>query len=402
MKGELKVFNTLTLQKELFRPLHGSTVKMFVCGPTVNDLMHIGNARTYVFYDTVARYLSHLGYEVRFVMNITDIDESIVFAARKGRVSVENYIRKYISEYQLDLKRLKINSLERFERVSNYLERMIEQIQVLLKKGYAYKASGEVYFDTSKFPRFGGLSHMSPYELMLRPIELSQHKKNLLDFSLWREAPVDEISFDSPWGRGWPGWHIQDTAFTMTLLGEQYDIHGGARELIYPHHEAEIAQAESVSGKTPFVRYWMHCGLLTTEGKKMSKSEGNVVYARDVIRKYGADPLRLFLLLQHHRENIEYDEGSLISIYKEWRRMKKSLSLLKQKESLIDPSEQNDTSELLEDFYSAMNDDFDTPTAIDILQRLADEASDVDAGDASEYYHALKVASSILGVDCFE
>lgn len=396
MRDRLELFNTLSLSKETFVPLNSSVVKMFVCGPTVNDIMHMGNARTYVCYDTLARYIEHLGFKVNFIMNITDIDESIILAAKRSRISVETFIRRQTSEYSKDLKSLRITSIRSFERVSKYLDQMKLQIKQLLDKGFAYKANAEVFFEVSKFPKFGALSHRTLDELSLVPTELAEYKRSLVDFSLWRQSPVEEIAFDSPWGRGWPGWHIQDTAYAMSKFGEQYDIHGGARELIYPHHEAEIAQAEAITGKTPFVKYWVHCGILTTDGRKMSKSEGNVVYARDIIRKYGVDATRLFLLYQHHRENFEFEEKTLANIRDEYNSAKKSLSHLEKERN--EPISRSRVDNILKDFYSAMNDDFNTPEALDRLQDIIFDAEKAHGSSAADYYHALKIASQILGV----
>jgi cysteinyl-tRNA synthetase len=400
MRSKLQVFNTLSMKKEEFEPLDKVSVRMFVCGPTVNDLMHMGNARTYVFYDTVARYLDYLGYRTNFIMNITDIDESIVLAAKRSKTSVESFIRKYISEYVKDLKSLKISTLRGFERVSKYIEEMKSQIAKLLEKGYAYRSNSEVYFEVSKFPNFGALSHSTLDELSLRPTELAEGKRNPVDFALWRQSPFEDISFDSPWGRGWPGWHIQDTAYTISNLGEQYDIHGGAKELIYPHHEAEIAQAESLTGKSPFVKYWMHCGILTTEGKKMSKSEGNVVYARDILRKYGSDVTRLFLLYQHHRENFEFDERTLMNIKEEYTATRKSLSPLAKEKS--EPISKARVDNILRDFYDCMNEDFNTPDALDRLENVIMDAQRAHGNSLADYYHAMKAVSQILGVTYVE
>ncbi|MDG6934127.1 MAG: cysteine--tRNA ligase [Nitrososphaerota archaeon] len=399
MPERIKVFNTLSMKKEQFVSMSPGQVRMFVCGPTVNDYMHIGHAKTYVFYDVVARYLRHEGYDVQFAMNVTDIDESIVQVARRSRISVESFVRKYMNYYVEDMKKLGIETLGRFERVSKYIEEMVQQVSGLLSKGYAYRVRNEIFFDVSKFPRFGSLSHMSVPELELRPTELSEDKRNLLDFALWRRPPVDGISFSSPWGEGWPGWHIQDTAYTMSIFGPQYDMHGGARELIYPHHEAEIAQAESLSGLRPFVRYWVHCGLLTTEGRKMSKSEGNVVYSRDILRKYGKNAVRLFLLMQHHRDSFEFDEYTLRRVAGEFQLARENLKQLKQYRGRS--SNQKRVHAILAGFFEAMNDDFDTPQAVDLLNTIASEASGAPPGStkAEDYAGALELAGNIFGVD---
>jgi cysteinyl-tRNA synthetase len=397
MNGGLHVFNTMSLQKEVFTPLVPGRVKMFTCGPTINDLMHLGNARTYVFYDTVARYLAELGYEVKFIMNITDIDESVVNAARLSKSGVEPYIRKYVRAYMEDLKGLKVTSVNRFERVSKYVEEMVNQVRILLKKGKAYRAKGEVYFDVSTFPHFGELSHRTTDELSLRPTELSEEKRTILDFALWRRPPVDGIVFESPWGRGWPGWHIQDTAVTIPNFGPQYDIHGGAMELIYPHHEAEIAEAESITGIRPFVKYWLHCGLLTTEGKKMSKSEGNVVYARDLVRKYGPDAVRLYLLIQNHRESFEFEERTLRRVHEDFVQARESLSWIKK--SKRGSTDRRNSRRLLKAFYSALNDDFDTPHAVGAVEEIVDMASRKAGGSGADFFSVFRTVDSVLGVD---
>src|SRR5260370_34209185 len=241
----LVVFNTLNQSKELFVSLRPGKVKMFVCGPTVQDYIHLGHARTYIFYDVVARYLTELGYKVRFVLNITDVDERITEEAQRTGITPLALARKYSRYFVEDMAKLKADTICRFEPVSKFVDKMIEQVSLLIRKRHAYAMNGWVYFDVSTFPNFGKLSHQSSSELSLRPLELSVRKRDILDFALWHPETLVEGKWVSPWGVGSPSWHIQDTAGTASLLGPQYDLHGAAYELIYPHHGAKIADGEA-------------------------------------------------------------------------------------------------------------------------------------------------------------
>ncbi|MDG6928450.1 MAG: class I tRNA ligase family protein [Nitrososphaerota archaeon] len=397
MPEGLVLFNTLTAGKESFLPPEEGPVKVFSCGPTVQDYMHAGHARTYVFYDTMVRYLRHLGHRVEFLMNITDIDESIEAAAERAGVKAADYASARIEAYRRDMDGLGISTLSGFVRVSEYVPQMIRLTAALLERGYAYMADGIVYFDTARYPHLGQLAHQSRAELKLRPIELSEHKKDLLDFSLWRPAPSGGARMESPWGEGWPGWHIQDTAVTSTHFGQRYDIHGGAHELIYPHHEAEIAQAEALTGVRPFVRYWVHCGLVKKGGRKMSKSEGNIVYAKDILSRYGADAVRLYMLSHHYREDFEFDEGELA------RKKEAYASMRERPLKAGEGADAGAVERLLSRFRGLMNDDFDSPRAVDFAVRLAGrvdgDGREVRAEDAAA---ALSVISGVLGVNFVE
>lgn len=354
---------------------------MFVCGPTVQGRMHMGHARTYVFYDVLARYLSRLGYRVRFVMNITDLDESITSSASAARTSPRAYADRYAGLFLGDMKRLKIEAITDVKKVSDYIPVMLEQVSSLIEAGHAYSVDGWVYFDTSTFPRFGRLSHMSKKELALRPLELSLKKRNLTDFALWRPEILERGKWSSPWGRGSPGWHIQDTAVSISILGENYDLHGGAYELIYPHHEAEIAQAESLTGKSPFVKYWVHTHLVNMEGAKMSKTAGNVYNVEDALKVASADAIRLFLLRRHYRSDMDLSglEGA-----------EDELGRLRESAKTRTPRNQKG-SRALKAFYAAMNDDMDTPSA---LQAVVEAV--LEGGSTPEL---LSAVSEILGVD---
>ncbi len=368
---------------------------MFVCGPTVQDYMHLGHARTYVFYDVVARYLTHLGYKVRFILNITDIDERITDEAKRTGTNPFALARKYTRHFLEDMAKLKADSVCSFEPVSEYVDAMIDQVSLLIRKRHAYVVGGWVYFDVSTFPNFGKLSHQSSRELSLRPLELSRRKRNLLDFALWRPENLVEGKWDSPWGVGSPGWHIQDTAVTATLLGPQYDLHGGAYELIYPHHEAEIAEAESLTGLRPFVKYWVHTRLVNMKGEKMSKSTGNVYTVRDALRTYSADQLRMFLLSHHYRKDMSL--RGIDSAAKAYTRLRRMAEKCRRATGIA--SKDYDEG-FLQSFCDALNDDFDTPLALKVLGEGLVSTSDTrSAATAARKFASIRAAGSILGVD---
>ena len=398
-RRNLMLFNSMSTKKEPLRVVEGEELRMFVCGPTVQSFIHVGNARTHVFYDVLARYLTHLGVRVNFLMNITDVDDRITEAAKSEGVKPGEIADKYTESFLEDMRALKVQSITRFERVSNYVQVMLDQISILVENGYAYFADGVVYFDTSKYPYYGRLSHQSKSELSLRPLELTPNKRNLLDFALWRPVLLEEGKWDSPWGRGSPGWHIEDTAVTLTNFGPQYDIHGGAYELIYPHHEAELAQGESLTGIRPLVRYWVHTGLVNLSGRKMSKSAGNTFLVREVLKECSADELRYYLLSWHYRDDVEFSLPGL-------RRASRAYSRAVAKAGRLRESAAKTTSRVgpspdavrrrLSPFYSAMDDDVDTPKAMEWVE---DELIGGGSPDDARDYSALRVVSDVLGVD---
>ncbi len=398
-RSRLALFNSKSQEKEPYKVVPGETVRMFVCGPTVQSFIHVGNARTYVFYDMLARYLTHLGLRVTFLVNITDIDDRITEAAMEGRTTTSKIVEKYTAAFFQDLRNLDVKSVTSFERVSKYTSVMIDQISVLLKNGYAYLADGVIYFDTSKYPYYGELSHQSKDGLSLRPLELTPNKRNLLDFSLWRPIILEEGKWDSPWGRGSPGWHIEDTAVTLTNFGPQYDIHGGAYELIYPHHEAELAQGESLTGIRPLVRFWVHTGLLNVSGRKMSKSVGNTALVREILREYKAEALRYYLLSWHYRDDVEFTFAGLTRASKAYARLVSKTRGLKasaKKAASKEEPRPEEVRELLSPFYAAMDDDLDTPKA---MKWVESELIGKSMADPAVRYAALRLVSDILGVD---
>ena len=380
-------------RKEPFRPLHPRRVSMFVCGPTVQSEIHLGNARTYIFFDALARYLRHLHFDVFYLMNITDVDEYVSRAAERVGEDPVEYSEKMTSAMLDSFRALKVDTVSRFEPVSRHVEGAIGQVASLLEGGFAYEARGWVYFDTSKFPRYGRLSHQSKLALSLRPLELSQHKRNLSDFSLWRPQVLVPGRWRSPWGMGSPGWHIQDTAVTIPILGPQYDLHGGAFELVYPHHEAEIAQAESLTGKSPFVRHWVHTNLLKSGGLKMSKSMGNALTVREALRTWSADELRFAFLSVNYRT--ESDLGGLDSAKRRLHGMRKIAAELR-------PRDGADETTMFR-FERTLNDDFDAPGAIHLLERTLRAAQrETDRETARGLASAAVQSMRVLGVELLE
>jgi cysteinyl-tRNA synthetase len=390
LPGSLRLFNTMSGKKEPFKPLRPGKVSMFVCGPTVQSLIHLGHARTNVFYDVVARYLAHLGFQVNYLMNMTDFDERITQAAATAKEDPTAFARRYADAFLEDMAALKCSTVSRFEPVSGHVTTMIQQVATLTEEGKAYAVDGWVYFDTSKFPPFGRLSHQSKLELSLRPLELSPRKRHLPDFALWRPEVLLDGHWESPWGLGSPGWHIQDTAVTLTAFGPQYDIHGGSYELVYPHHEAEIAQGESLTGVRPLVKYWVHTHHVNMGGRKMSKSLGNVVTVRDALERHSADELRFFLLSTHYRKDMD-----LRGLDASAKRLK---DLRRIARSMAGTSEAGEPVGLT--FEAAMNDDFDTPRAIGSIERALRVAARArDSGRKAEAALSAASAMEILGVD---
>ncbi len=396
MSNKLRLYNTVSRRKEIFRSLIPGEVKMFVCGPTIQDYIHVGHARTYLFYDLLSRYLHYLGYDVELLLNITDIDEHIAQRAKSDGMKIDEFQSKFASAFLSDMRALKIRTVTDVERVSKYLPEMIRQISQLVKNENGYVADGSVYFDVNTFPEYGKLSHLTREDLLLRPLEISPSKRNQYDFALWRRTTGEEQRWPSPWGLGTPGWHIQDTAVSATRFGPQYDIHGGARELIYPHHEAEIAQMESLTGVRPFVGYWVHTGLLTLDRRKMSKSEGNVFYVRDLLKRYSAYALRLYLMGMDHSKDDEFKEHEL----KEWEEnywsMCAKFRAIKNRASRggVTPSRS-----VLQPFLNALDNDVDGESAIDCLAKLLYKgARERDVRSSTHIYSAARTASNILGI----
>ena len=378
----LKIFNTLTKKKEVFRPLEDKKVKMFVCGPTVYDFSHLGHAKTYIQFDVIARYLRFKGFKVFYLQNITDLDDKIIDRAKKEGVDPQTIARKFEEEYHKDMKALNVISVDKHARATDYIKEIISQVERLMKKGFAYEIEDGIYYDISKFKEYGKLSRRTALEAedAVSRIDESVNKRNKGDFCLWKRSKLDEPKWPSPWFEGRPGWHIEDTTITEAHFGPQYDIHGGARDLIFPHHEAEIAQMEAISGKSPFVKYWLHTGFLTVDGRKMSKSFGNFVTIRDALKKYDAETIRLFFVSSHYRSPIDYSEKNLEQAKRNLEKLYNTLKNLKdaKKRKGMTKDEkkfEKFIKECKKEFEKFMDDDFNSPKALLCLYKLSSKTN---------------------------
>ena len=307
----LKIFNTMGMRKEEFTPLRKGEVRIYVCGPTVYDFIHVGNARAFVIADVVRRYLEYKGYKVTLVSNITDIDDKMIKRSQETGLSLQQLGEIYSNAYFEDIAALNIKKPDICPRATQHIPEIIEAIEKLIQKGYAYQVDGDVYFNVMKFEDYGKLSgnKIEALEMGAR-IEVNPKKKNPADFALWKAQKKGEPGWHSPWGKGRPGWHIECSTMAMKYLGETFDIHMGGKDLIFPHHENEIAQAEALTGKT-FARYWIHNEWLTVEGQKMSKSLGNFITVRDALKTYNPQVLRFFLISAHYRSPLDFNKENL-------------------------------------------------------------------------------------------
>ncbi len=383
----LRLYNSLTRKKEPFDLPPGSTVKFFVCGPTVYDYAHLGHARTYIAFDIIVRYLKFLSYQVRYLMNITDVADRLIERAQQLKKEPLQLATEYKQAFLQDMNALGITNVERYERASDYIPQIVDQINGLMHNGIAYQTETGVYFEVKKFPGFGQLSGLSSDELGLRRIELCSSKKTPEDFSLWRRHD-DGLRWDSPWGSGRPGWHVEDTAISMTHFGNSYDIHGGASELIFPHHEAEIAQAEALTGKAPFVKYWLHTGLLTMKGRKMSKSLGNVIQIRQALQRYTAPEIRYYFAAFHYRDGVTVSESALKRASSRLKQIQKNINLFHKLEPTARTDRKPKSLALVRiaetNFRKYMNDDFNSPKALQILANLSSDLSKVGNANLTE------------------
>ncbi len=392
----LKLYNTLSRKKEILKPLAGAQdkkLKLFTCGPTVYDFSHLGHAKTYVAFDMIVKYLRQKKYDVFYLQNITDIDDKIINRATEKNISPQKLARDFEKEYLKDIKALKITSVSKYARATNYIKEIISQTERLLKKGFAYQIEDGIYFDISKFKNYGKLSRRTVLraEDGVSRIDESVKKRNKGDFCLWKFSKPGEPkwSFASaqdgptvPDGR--PGWHIEDTAITEKFFGAQYDIHGGARDLIFPHHEAEISQMEAISGKKPLVKYWLHTGFLTVDGQKMSKSLGNFITIQDFLKNHSPRLLRFLIIKSHYRSPIDYSEKVILQAEKELERIDEFVAKLKKKTVEV-RLQQSSLSLLKSDFNKAMEDDFNTPKAIAIIFDLMRQRDSLDAKDVLKF-----------------
>lgn len=371
----MEIYNTLTRKKETFVPLEEGKVKMYCCGPTVYNFIHIGNARPICLFDVFRRYLEFRGYQVTFVQNFTDVDDKIIKKANEEGVSASEIAQRYIKEYETDAKGLGVRPATVHPTVTGHMADIISVIQTLMEKGHAYQAGGDVYYRTRSFAEYGKLSHMPIDELESGArIAVGEQKEDPLDFALWKAAKPGEPYWDSPWGKGRPGWHIECSAMNRAIFGDTIDIHCGGQDLIFPHHENEIAQSEGASGK-PFARYWMHNGYINVDNVKMSKSLGNFFTVREVAEKFGYEPIKFMMLQAHYRSPINYTleviqqcQASLKRIYH--CKEKLTLTLTKASEGKMTQQQKETIDGLKQQFIAAMDDDFNTADAISAIFEL--------------------------------
>ena len=371
----LRIHNTLSGKKEEFIPLREKKVGMYVCGVTVYDLCHIGHARSAIVFDTVYRYFRYRGYDVTFVRNFTDIDDKIIRRANEEGVDYKTIAERYIGEFNVDMGGLGLEKPSVEPRATEHIPEMIRLISTLTQKGFAYQAGGDVFFSVGKFEDYGKLSKRDLEEMQAGArVDIDEKKENPLDFALWKASKPGEPFWESPWGKGRPGWHIECSVMSQKYLGETFDIHGGGRDLIFPHHENEIAQSEAATGKT-FVRYWIHNGFVNINKEKMSKSLGNILTVKEILKDWHPEVLRLFFLSHHYRSPVDYSEDSFLEAKSGLDRFYMTLNAIQEelKKPLIsskktDPSGIDNIRKAIESFQrkfeEAMDDDFNTAEAL--------------------------------------
>ncbi len=439
-KSPIKIYNTLTGKKDLLKPLKNKKVNLFVCGPTVYDFSHIGHARTYIIFDCFVKYLQHAGFTVFYLQNITDVDDKIIQRAREKGVSAEHLAEAFFQEHLKDMKNLHITTVNKYAKATDYIKEIISQVERLQKKGFAYTLDDGIYFDISKVKHYGKLSHRTALQAedSVSRIDYSKNKKNRGDFCLWKFVPtapriLDKIGtiegepqWPAPFGAGRPGWHIEDTAITETFFGAQYDIHGGARDLIFPHHEAEITQMESLSDKKPMAKYWMHTGFLTVDSQKMSKSLGNGTSIDNFLQRYPVQHLRFWIAKNLWHSPVDYSESVMIEVKMALEKIEEFLrkitnyklpsldSLSRRggqttnKSKLPKSKIQNLLKGGKENFYKNLADDFNTPKAFAVLFELIKNVnklmgeSALDKKTAKEIYEFFEEINEIFDIIDFK
>jgi cysteinyl-tRNA synthetase len=407
----MQVYNTLTNRKEEFVPIEPGKVRMYVCGPTVYNFFHIGNARPFVVFDTLRRYFKYRGYEVKFVQNFTDVDDKIINRAKEEGITAPEVSEKYIKEYFNDAEALNVIKADVHPKVSEHIPEIIEFVQTLIDKGYAYEADGDVYYSTRKFKEYGKLSGQNIDDLESGArIAIGEVKEDPLDFALWKARKEEsEIAWESPWGMGRPGWHIECSTMAKKHLGETIDIHGGGQDLTFPHHENEIAQSEACNG-VPFAHYWMHNGYINVDGKKMSKSLGNFFTVRDIREQYSGDVIRFFLLSGHYRSPINFSDTLMEQSKQGYERIATAIETL---EFLMkngsDEAMENEAEMLAaldkhrDRFIEVMDDDLNTADGIAAVFELVSDINLAVKDGASKSYAKgalakVKELTDVLGI----
>ena len=405
----LTIYNTLTRKKEEFKPLVPKQVKMYVCGPTVYDYFHIGNARSFIMADIIHRYLEYKGFDVKYVMNLTDVDDKIIKRSNAESKDASSVADQYARAFFEDIEKLKIKKADLYPKATAHMHEIVDLIKKLVDKGFAYNVEGNVFYDVSKFENYGKLSGKNLDELISGArIEVNEEKKNPLDFALWKKAKEGEPFWESPWGNGRPGWHIECSAMSCKHLGETFDIHAGGNDLIFPHHENEIAQSEAANGKK-FVNYWIHFGFLNINNEKMSKSLGNFLTAREILKLYSAEAIRLSFAQTHYAGPLNFSEELLASAEKGLEKFsnladKLNEEIKKDRADGVTPA--LDFNKFRNDFDSAMDDDFNSPQACAVIfdfvrevNRTIAENENINAKFYLEVKEFLqKTAEGVLGI----
>jgi cysteinyl-tRNA synthetase len=377
----MKLYNSITREKEDFIPLEPGRVKIYACGPTVYNYIHVGNARPIIVFDVLRRYFEYRGMEVTYVQNFTDVDDKIIKRAAEEGLSSAELAEKYIKEYFTDARALGVKDATVHPRATENIVQIIEMVSTLIEKGFAYEVNGDVYFRTSKFEGYGHLSNQPMDELMAGArIDVTEAKESPMDFALWKAAKPGEPSWDSPWGKGRPGWHIECSAMSVRYLGKTIDIHCGGQDLTFPHHENEIAQSEAANG-CKFVNYWLHNGFISVDNRKMSKSLGNFFTVREAAAVYGYPTIRMFMLMSHYRSPLNYSDEALMHAKSALERLKTAADNLKflsqhARETGLNDSEREIIEKFpvyRERFIEAMDDDFNTADAISVIFELVRE-----------------------------
>ncbi|MEE3608758.1 cysteine--tRNA ligase [Avibacterium paragallinarum] len=392
----LKIFNTLSREKEVFTPIEANKVGMYVCGVTVYDLCHIGHGRTFVCFDVIARYLRYLGYDLTYVRNITDVDDKIIKRAIENKENCDQLVDRMVGEMYRDFDALNILRPDVEPRATHHIAEIIDIVEKLIQRGHAYVAeNGDVMFDIESFPQYGKLSRQDLSQLQAGArIEISEIKKSPMDFVLWKMSKPNEPSWDSPWGKGRPGWHIECSAMNSKQLGDHFDIHGGGSDLMFPHHENEIAQS-CCAHDGDYVNYWIHSGMIMVDKEKMSKSLGNFFTIRDVLNHYNGEVVRYFLLTAHYRSQLNYSEENLNLAQGALERL---YTALRDTDPSVAPQ---GGEEFIAQFKEAMDDDFNTPNAISVLFEMAREINKLKAEDKTKADHLaarLRELGNILGL----
>ncbi len=407
----LKVHNTLTRQKEEFVPLDGNNVRMYVCGPTVYDYPHIGNARSFAVFDTIRRYLEYLGYRVQYITNFTDIDDKMISRANEEATTIGELASKFIAEYHVIAKQLNLKPASVNPRATEHMDDIVEMIELIIKNGKAYEVDGDVYFDVSEWKTYGALSKIPVDDLSSRArVDTDDKKQDPRDFILWKAEKPGEPSWESPWGKGRPGWHAECSVMGKHYLGLPFDIHGGGQDLVFPHHENEIAQSSAAYGIETPVKYWLHNGFLTLNSEKMSKSEQNFSTAREVLDNYDHQSVRLYLISGQYGQPLDYNDSALEQANQSLERIKNAVDAVKGRISILERTGSRESKadkklgeaskKVRSGFETAMNDDFNTPGALaeifTFIREINTQTKDV--GGAAVLRETLSVLAELVGI----